>query len=139
MMSGENILVVDDEVKIVEIVSNFLTMHGFSVKKTYDGQEALNVLLEGTPIDLILLDEKMPVMSGSTLLREMKKLKIDIPVIILTGSIALPQVLQSNKSLCEHVFVKPIRLSELLELVNKVLDSGTGKRSRGPEKENKRP
>ena len=124
-MSGKAILIVDDERKIVDILSNFLTMEGFDVKKTYDGQEALNLIKKGTPVDLMLLDEKMPVMGGTTLMKEMKKIGVEIPVILLTGSVNLLQLSGSDRGLYKNMLIKPVRLSELLDMVNEVLKENT--------------
>ena len=126
-MSGKAILIVDDERKIVDILSNFLTMEGFDVKKTYDGQEALNLIKKGTPVDLMLLDEKMPVMGGTTLMKEMKKIGVDIPVILLTGSVNLIQMAGSDRGLYKNMLIKPVRLAELLDMVNEVLKENAKK------------
>jgi DNA-binding NtrC family response regulator len=129
MMRGKSILVIDDERRIVEILDSFLTLQGFEVKKAYDGQEGLNILKSAGPVDLIILDEKMPGMGGAAFLEEMKKLKMDIPVVVLTGSIAMSQLDNSAKRTYKHVLVKPVRLSELLELMDKLLASKARKTS----------
>jgi len=137
-MRGKNILIVDDEKKIVEILANFLEMEGFKVMKTYDGQEALELLLADTPIDLMLLDEKMPVMGGTTLMREMRKRGMDIPIIVLTGSISITQRASSDKEgLYTNLLVKPVRLSELLDMVNRVLKESAGKGQKKAKKKKK--
>ena len=120
-MSGKTILVIDDEPRIVEILDGFLTLQGFEVRKAYDGKEGLDILRKTKPVDLIILDEKMPGMGGADFLKGMKELKIDIPVVILTGSVAISQLNHSSKKAYDHILVKPVRLSELLELINEIL------------------
>ncbi len=128
-MRGKNILVIDDERQIVEILDNFLTLQGFKVKKAYDGQQGLDILKSGKQVDLIILDEKMPGMGGTVFFKEVKKLEIDVPVIVLTGSVTMSQIDHSVKKEYKHILVKPVRLSELLELMNKLLASKAKGRS----------
>jgi CheY-like chemotaxis protein len=67
------------------------------------------------------LDEKMPVMSGKSFLAELRKKKFDMPVIILTGSLQPGQIKSLDKSLFQEIFIKPVRLGELLKTLKKYL------------------
>jgi len=67
-----SVLVVDDDPDIREILRKTLTAAGYSVLQAADGVEALAIVLESPP-DLIILDEMMPRMSGSELLRELRE------------------------------------------------------------------
>ena len=116
----KNILVVDDEAQIVNILDRFLTIKGFRVHKASSGEEALEVIKKGK-IDLVVLDEKMPGIGGVGFCKNMKKMKMAVPVIVLTGSINLATLAPEVKDLYEHIVIKPIRLTKLLELVNSML------------------
>ncbi len=115
------IMVVDDEPAIVEILYKYLTLNKYKVFSASNGKEALDLLRRRDKIDLIILDEKMPVMSGKSFLAELRKKKFDMPVIILTGSLQLGQIKSLDKSLFQEIFIKPVRLGELLKTLKKYL------------------
>ena len=82
----KRILIVEDEVTLLEVLTDKFTAEGFSVLQARDGQDGLKVALEDKP-DVILLDIIMPVMDGMTMLRELRKKEEGkkVPVIILTN------------------------------------------------------
>ena len=116
-----NIMVIDDEPRIVEILTNFLIMKGYAVTSAFNGKEALNFLKKNKAVDLILLDEKMPVMSGATFLIKLREKEFEIPVIVLTGSLNFEQINSLDKSLFQHILIKPIRLIDVLRIIEKYL------------------
>lgn len=116
-----NIMVIDDEPKIVEILTSFLTMEGYAVTPASNGKEALASLEKNKAVDLIVLDEKMPVMSGAPFLIKLRKKDFDMPVIILTGSLKAEQIKNLDKSLYQHILIKPIHLVEVLKLIKTYL------------------
>ncbi len=82
----KNILIIDDDVKTVEIIKNSLEREGFSVWSAMSGRDGIE-LAEKEAIDLIILDLMMPDMSGFDVLRHIRsdeRLR-DVPVIILTA------------------------------------------------------
>jgi DNA-binding NtrC family response regulator len=115
---------VDDEPQIADMVGDFLSLNGVAIKKAYSGSKGLSIAKKNKGIGLIILDEKMPGMGGGAFLKEMKALKTDIPVVLLTGSINLSQMDDSTKGQYHKVLIKPVRLSVILKLVKKMLRSG---------------
>ena len=87
-MNRENklirLLIIDDEADFRRAVSQGLSKRGFDVSEASGGEEGLAVIKRQLP-DIILLDQKMPGMSGIDTLREIRKVSEDLPVIILTG------------------------------------------------------
>lgn len=82
-MKKIKILVVDDEIKLLQTVTEFLTLQKFSVMQASSGSEALKIFTENKKeIELILLDLMLPDISGYSVLREIRKIS-DVPVIIL--------------------------------------------------------
>ncbi|MFH1664997.1 MAG: response regulator [Candidatus Omnitrophota bacterium] len=134
-MRNTTILVVEDEPRIVEIIERYLSLQGFGVKTAYNGKDALEILAQGAQVDLTVVDEKMPGMSGLSLIREIKKIRKDMPIIRLTGSISIAQLKRLSRKPDNSVLIKPIRLSELLSLVNKFLGRET-ERGSDPRKKN---
>jgi DNA-binding response OmpR family regulator len=78
------VLLVDDEKAFVDTLAQRLSMRELIVDKVYDGEQALSYIQKMDP-DVIVLDLKMPGLHGIEVLREIKKIKHEIQVIILTG------------------------------------------------------
>ncbi len=85
-MDRQTILVVDDEKKVVELLQETIKKigNGYQVRTAFNGKEAIEIL-EKEKIDLVLLDIKMPVMSGVQVLTELHNRKMWMPIIILTA------------------------------------------------------
>jgi DNA-binding NtrC family response regulator len=116
----QTILVVDDELHIADLLDEFLTKKGFQVIKCNGGREALNVIKSDKPIDLMLLDSKMPDVDGLTVLEEMDRIRSKIPTIILTGSIDWKIRHEQSRNV-RTVLIKPLILDELLDKINEIL------------------
>ena len=82
--AGGNIVVVDDDGMFRESLVQNLSDAGFAPTAFADGPAALQHLVEAGAPDLILLDWKMPGMSGIEVLRHLRELKADMPVVFLT-------------------------------------------------------
>ena len=82
-MSGKKILVVDDDVKIVELVKLYLKRDGYQVITAYDGNEALRLAREAHP-DLIVLDIMLPGIDGLEICRALRS-ESSVPIILLTA------------------------------------------------------
>jgi len=78
------VLLVDDEVEFVNTLAQRLKMRDLLVDTVYDGPQALDFIRKIEP-DVIVLDLKMPGLHGIDVLREIKKTRSEIQVIILTG------------------------------------------------------
>ena len=83
-MNQYKILIVDDEQNVCEFLGEFLQDKGYLVIKARSGSKALRYLEKNNP-DLVLLDILMHGMSGLEVLKRIRKLYPDLPVIILTG------------------------------------------------------
>ncbi|MDP8299438.1 MAG: response regulator [Candidatus Tantalella remota] len=112
------ILIVDDEKEITALLQEFLTKNKYEAVTCDSGEKALAILEERDGIELVILDHKMPGITGGTVLEEMRQRKIDIPVILLTGSMG-PEM----KSIRSDVFLqKPIDLMIVLKKVKELLN-----------------
>lgn len=77
------ILIVDDEVKIANVLNNYLSKSGYETKMLHDGNDVMKAIEENTP-ELILLDVMLPNIDGLTLCKEIKE-KYNFPVILVTA------------------------------------------------------
>lgn len=80
----KNVLVVDDEKLIAMDIKKIITSEGHDVITTQSGVEASRVI-EDSNIDLVFLDLVLPDINGVEVLKEIKKAKSDLPVVIITG------------------------------------------------------
>lgn len=78
------ILVADDDKNIRELVCLFLHNDGFNTVQAADGKEALEIY-RTTQVDLVVIDIMMPVMDGWTLCLELRKINVDLPLLMLTA------------------------------------------------------
>src|SRR3989304_8767463 len=82
-MAGKKVLVVDDDVKTVELVKLYLNRDGYRVVTAFSGNEALRLAREHHP-DLIVLDLMLPGINGLDICRVLRA-ESDVPIIMLTA------------------------------------------------------
>ena len=82
-MPGKKVLVVDDDVKTVELVKLYLNRDGYRVFTAYDGNDGLKLAREIQP-DLIVLDLMLPGIDGLEICRVLRE-ESDVPIIMLTA------------------------------------------------------
>ena len=108
-----NILLVDDEADFLETLSKRLTRRGLTVSKAPGGQEALE-FLSGTSVDAVVLDVKMPGMSGLEVLREIKSRWPQTEVIMLSGHADVQVAVKGLEMGAFDYLMKPTDIEELL-------------------------
>lgn len=111
-----SILVVEDEALIRHLVVDTLTDEGHSVMAAPSGEDALG-RLNGDAPDLIIVDLRMPGMSGQEFVRRQRERGRAIPVVVLSGSSEAKQVGQELGALA--VIHKPFDLDELVRVVKR--------------------
>jgi two-component system response regulator CpxR len=78
-----NVLIVDDDVELCELVTEYLSQEGYAVECVYDGTQALERVATATP-DLVVLDVMLPGLNGFDVLRRIRE-RCEVPVIMLTA------------------------------------------------------
>ncbi len=116
-----HILVVDDEKSIRDGCTRVLKGKGYEVVTAENGQIALD-LLPTTPIDIILLDLKMPVMSGEEVLAHVRKTYPEIPVIIITGHGTVDTAVVCMKNGAYDFVTKPFQIDQFLLTVTRAAE-----------------
>ena len=111
------ILLVDDEKTMVKYLSKRLIIRGFDVGVAYSGLSALEEIKKND-FDLVLLDVLMPEMDGIETLKEIKKIKPETEVIMLTGHASVEVGIEGMKSGAFNYILKPFDLNELVEEIN---------------------
>ncbi len=113
-------LVVDDEEALRTVLSGELANEGYEVKAAADGDEAISEV-EKSPFDLVLLDIKMPRMSGFEVLKYIKVNHAKTKVVMLTGFADLKNAIESKKLGADDFVSKPYDLVDLLTTIERVL------------------
>ncbi|MBW1815739.1 MAG: response regulator [Deltaproteobacteria bacterium] len=121
MDNGTRILVVDDEKVVRDGCRRVLTGKGYDVTCSENGQEALD-LLEKTEMDVILLDLKMPIMSGEEVLERTRACCPDIPVIIITGHGTVDTAVECMKRGAYDFITKPFQIEQFLLTVGRAAE-----------------
>jgi len=118
-MAGKRILVVDDDVKTVELVKLYLSRDGYRVLTAYDGVEALRLAREGHP-DLIVLDLMLPGIDGLKICQTLRA-ESDVPIIMLTAKTTDQDKLVGLDLGADDYVTKPFSPRELAARVRAVL------------------
>lgn len=112
-MDKFHVLVVDDEVEFLETLVKRLKKRNLRISSTTNGEEALQQLKEA-PVDVVVLDVKMPGMSGIQALKEIKRICPLVEVIMLTGHANIEVAIEGMELGAFDYLMKPIDIDELL-------------------------
>ena len=114
------ILVVDDEASIRDLLAKTLALAEYDVDLAADGRAALE-RLRIIPYDLLITDLKMPGIDGLTVIKEARRLKPDIPVIIITGFSTEASAIEAVNLGVSGYLTKPFRVPRVLSAAAKAL------------------
>ncbi len=113
---SDTVLVVDDETRLADLFATWLEAE-WTVKTAYDGQSALDQLDESVAV--VLLDRRMPGLSGDEVLDEIRDQEMDCRVVMVTAVDPDFDIIEMG---FDDYVVKPISKTELLEVVERVSD-----------------
>ena len=114
------IMIVEDNVEVAESIKDYLISENFEVTIYNEAPGALTELQKGV-YHLVLLDLRMPKMSGEEMLRKMREGGWNIPVIILTAYPSVRSAIESLKLQAFDYIEKPFKMSRLLDTINSVI------------------
>lgn len=113
------ILVVDDEIKIVEVVKSYLENSGYSVIKAHNGREALEKFYKEKPA-LIVLDLMLPDITGEDICKALRKIS-RVPIIMLTAKVDEEDILKGLNIGADDYITKPFSPRQLVARVEAVM------------------
>jgi two-component system, OmpR family, alkaline phosphatase synthesis response regulator PhoP len=116
---AKTVLIVDDEPQIIEILERYLSDEGFVVHKAYDGAAAVRTASAEKP-DLVVLDLKLPGMSGYEVFREIRATS-QVPVIMLTSRVEEVDRIVGLELGADDYITKPFSPREVVARVKAVL------------------
>lgn len=108
-----NILIIDDDVHFVQVLSRTLERHGYSTYSALTGEEALQALPSFMP-DWITLDLRLEQESGLSLIGQLKTLCPNSKIVVLTGYASIPTAVEAIKLGAHNYLHKPVTVQELL-------------------------
>jgi DNA-binding response OmpR family regulator len=116
----KKILVVDDEIKIIEVVKSYLESNNFSAFSATNGNEAISLFYNEDP-DLIILDLMLPDIAGEEICKFLRIKKSKIPIIMLTAKIGEEDILKGLDIGADDYITKPFSPRQLVARVKALL------------------
>ncbi len=123
------ILVVEDERKVANFIRQGLAEEGHAVEAATDGTTALDLILEGPPYDLIVLDVMLPGRDGFAVLKTVRDRRIQTPVLLLTARDSVSDRVAGLDLGADDYLTKPFAFEEFLARVRALLRRGTQQRA----------
>jgi FixJ family two-component response regulator len=117
MADQPRLLVVDDEEAICEGCSRIFSRQGFDVSKSSSARDGL-ALAQAEQYSAVLLDIKMPEMSGLDFLSQLREQKVDVPVILMTGFPTMPNAISAVRLGASGYVTKPFTPEEITQAVH---------------------
>src|SRR5277367_6584145 len=122
------ILLIEDDEKVARAVSTGLQAERFAVDRAGDGLEGLDTARLG-PYDLIILDLMLPGLGGTELLKRLRQVNSDVPILILTARDAVSDKIANFEAGADDYLTKPFAFAELVVRVKALLRRGATKRA----------
>ncbi|HVQ76654.1 MAG TPA: response regulator transcription factor [Candidatus Binatia bacterium] len=123
------VLVVEDERKVASFIRQGLQEEGYAVELASDGEEALDLILQGPPYDLIVLDVMMPRRDGFGVVRAVRERGLQTPVLLLTARDSVGDRVSGLDLGADDYLTKPFAFDEFLARVRALLRRGQGQRA----------
>lgn len=122
MASEKQILVIDDDITSLDIVSYLFEEKGYAVERCADGHAAIEFVKSHRP-DILLVDLMMPQINGVETVREIRALGLSETPIIAFTAVDDPDVhAEAREAGCNEVLTKPLHPKKLLEKIERFLD-----------------
>lgn len=120
MTTKGRILLVDDARDLLDILQALLEAAGFEVVACIDGEEAIRVFQEN-PTDAIFTDLTMPRLDGLELIRRIRQIDLDVPIVIVTAAPTMESAIQAVEYGAMRYLLKPVRQTLLIEAAQKAV------------------
>ena len=124
-----HILIVDDDAQLRQSFEKILTAEGHTVKTASSGEAAISLVKAAVP-DLVIMDVRMPGMSGLEAFRAIHEIEPKLPVIIMTAFGTTDTAIEATKLGAFEYVLKPPEIPDILALIGQALEAGRFMRSR---------
>lgn len=119
---GRTILIVEDDYINYKLLEGILKRCRAKVQFAVNGKEAVRICLSKNEPDLVLMDIQLPEMNGLEAIRQIRKKKPDLPIIVQTANILHEEKKKAEAEGCQGFITKPVNLNHFLEEVGKILE-----------------
>jgi DNA-binding NtrC family response regulator len=117
MRDDINILVVDDDLRMVKTICDILMIKGFKAVPAHSGEEAIEKV-KSMELDCVLMDLKMPGINGIETLKAIKSLSPDLPVVMMSAYATEEQLTEAKGSGAYNILSKPVDVQQLLSFLS---------------------
>nr|NIO71924.1 response regulator [Anaerolineae bacterium] len=129
-MAGEKVLVVEDKPEMIQILIDYvLGPQGYVTLTARNGEEGLRMALSEEP-DLVILDLRMPKMSGLQVLQTLRELQCSVPVVVITAYGSEEVVVRALRLGANDYVAKPFELDEMISVIKRVLSTSQQEKER---------
>ncbi|MFH1687832.1 MAG: sigma-54 dependent transcriptional regulator [bacterium] len=115
----KNILLVDDDRDLSQSLANLFDSSKFNFEFLEDGANVSNYVSDNSDIDLIMLDVNLPSLSGLEILKEIKRTRQGLPVIVISGFVSTDDAIEAMREGAFEYLTKPFQIEKLVDSVNK--------------------
>jgi len=119
-MAGLRVLLVDDERDFVSALAERLSLRGFQVATACEGEEALRLVPLERP-QVVVLDVRMPGLSGFEVLKRLRTERPELPVLLLTGFGSTQDGVEGLRLGACGYLVKPVDIEAMIEKINQAV------------------
>jgi two-component system, NtrC family, response regulator HydG len=130
----KKVLIIDDDPTFLMMLKNFLEKKGFIARGGISANDALNILKKER-FDIILLDFKLPDKNGIDLLKDIKEINLEVPVLLMTSYADIKTAVTAIKMGAYDYVSKPVNIDEILSTINGALKKQESAESSGEPKE----
>jgi len=123
------ILIVDDDARLRTSFEKLLTEEGYEVETASTGEGGLHAVQQKTP-DLVIMDVRMPGMSGLETLRAIREIEPKLPVIVMTAFGTTDTAIEATKLGAFDYVLKPFDIPDILTVIEQALEAGRFMRAR---------
>ncbi len=115
----KNILLVDDDKDLSQSLANLFDSDKFNFDFLEDGTSVSQYVRENDSLDLVMLDVNLPSMSGLDVLKQIKSVKDNLPVIVISGFVSTENAIEAMREGAFEYLTKPFEIDKLIDSVNK--------------------
>lgn len=117
--ASPHVMIIDDDIAVLNMVSDALAQHGMKVHPFSEGAQAMEMLekAEEPVMDLVLSDINMDGMDGFEVIHRVKSVNSNLPVVLMTGQASLDYAIRAMRMGASNLFQKPLTIRELVNSV----------------------
>lgn len=123
-----SILIVDDDLKLNDMLVEIFNMEGYETLSAYNGEDAIEIISDNSDIELVILDVMMPELDGWDTLSYIKK-HFEVKVLMLTALTDEFDEVKGLRSGADDYVAKPFKRMVLVERVKRLLEAGENEKS----------